>query len=105
MAVATRPAARNADPNSFANVDCVRIHHIDIDWATDFVARVLRGYVALHMTSELSFQWSHWRFQPAQLMVPCGVGGGPRSYGRDNGRGVGHQSFAHHRRDAGPAGY
>ena len=49
--MATRPAGRAADPSSFANVDTVRIRHLDIDWTPDFARRVVRGSVTYHVAS------------------------------------------------------
>ena len=54
--MASRPAARAADPNSFANTDNVRIQHVEIDWTADFTARVLRGSVVVHVAGAVAWR-------------------------------------------------
>lgn len=38
-----------ADPHSYAQPERVRVHHIDLDLAADFEARVLHGHADLHL--------------------------------------------------------
>ena len=47
----TRPSGRASDPSSFANVECVRIRHVELDWTVDFERRIVRGTVVLHVAS------------------------------------------------------
>ena len=65
--MATRPAGRAADPSSFANVDTVRIRHLDIDWTPDFARRVVHGSVTYHVASTTVF-WCRVGLRPHACM-------------------------------------